>query len=43
MVDGGTRTRFLLLMRIADIIEQNMEAFARAGTMDSGKPIVHVR
>jgi len=33
------RKRFRLLMRIADIIEQNMEAFARAETMDSGKPL----
>ncbi|MCO6478523.1 MAG: aldehyde dehydrogenase [Phaeodactylibacter sp.] len=33
------RTRFRLLMRIADIIEQNMETFARAETMDSGKPL----
>ncbi len=33
------RKRFRLLMRIADIIEQNMEAFARAETIDSGKPL----
>ena len=33
------RTRFRLLMRIADIIEQNIDAFARAETMDSGKPL----
>jgi aminomuconate-semialdehyde/2-hydroxymuconate-6-semialdehyde dehydrogenase len=33
------RKRFRLMMRIADIIEQNMEAFARAETIDSGKPL----
>nr|HQU58999.1 aldehyde dehydrogenase family protein [Saprospiraceae bacterium] len=31
--------RFRILMRIADIIEQNMEEFARAETTDSGKPL----
>ncbi|MEM8906285.1 MAG: aldehyde dehydrogenase [Bacteroidota bacterium] len=35
----GTQKRFRLLMRIADIIEQNLEAFARAESIDSGKPI----
>ena len=34
----GQRKRFRILMRIADIIEQNMELFARAETIDSGKP-----
>jgi aminomuconate-semialdehyde/2-hydroxymuconate-6-semialdehyde dehydrogenase len=33
------RKRFRLMMRIADIIEQNMEAFARAETIDAGKPL----
>ena len=31
--------RFRLLMRIADIIEQNLETFARAETLDTGKPL----
>jgi len=31
--------RFRILMRIADIIEQNAEAFARAETIDTGKPL----
>ncbi len=31
--------RFRLLMRIADIIEQNLEAFARAESQDTGKPL----
>ena len=35
----GTQKRFRIMMRIADIIEQNMEAFARAESIDSGKPI----
>lgn len=30
--------RFRILMRIADIIEQNMEAFAEAESTDTGKP-----
>lgn len=33
------RVRFRLLMRIADIIEQNMETFAEAESTDSGKPV----
>ena len=33
------RVRFRLLMRIADIIEQNMQAFAEAESADSGKPV----
>lgn len=35
----GLRKRFRILQRIADIIEQNLEAFARAETIDTGKPI----
>ncbi|MEM9917460.1 MAG: aldehyde dehydrogenase [Bacteroidota bacterium] len=31
--------RFRILMRLADIIEQNLEAFAKAETIDSGKPL----
>ena len=31
--------RFRILTRIADIIEQNLEIFARAESIDSGKPI----
>jgi aminomuconate-semialdehyde/2-hydroxymuconate-6-semialdehyde dehydrogenase len=31
--------RFRMLMRIADIIEQNSDAFARAETIDTGKPL----
>lgn len=37
------RTRFRLLLRIADIIEQNLEAFARAEAIDTGKPISMAR
>jgi aminomuconate-semialdehyde/2-hydroxymuconate-6-semialdehyde dehydrogenase len=37
------RTRFRLLMRIADIIEQNLEEFAKAESIDSGKPISMAR
>jgi aminomuconate-semialdehyde/2-hydroxymuconate-6-semialdehyde dehydrogenase len=33
------RIRFRILMRIADIIEQNMETFAQAESNDSGKPV----
>lgn len=35
----GMRKRFRILMRIADIIEQNTEEFARAETIDTGKPL----
>lgn len=35
----GQRKRFRILMRIADIIEQNLDVFARAETVDSGKPM----
>ncbi|MEM1218485.1 MAG: aldehyde dehydrogenase [Bacteroidota bacterium] len=35
----GPRKRFRILLRIADIIEQNLEAFARAESADSGKPV----
>ena len=31
--------RFRILMRIADIIEQNSDSFARAETIDTGKPL----
>ena len=33
------RTRFRLMMRIADIIEQNLEDFAKAESIDNGKPL----
>ena len=33
------RTRFRILMRIADILEQNLDTFARAESIDSGKPL----
>ena len=36
---SGLRKRFRILMRLADIIEQNLEAFARAESIDAGKPI----
>ncbi len=35
----GIEKRFRILTRLADIIEQNLEAFAHAESMDSGKPI----
>ena len=35
----GIRKRSRILARIADIIEQNIEGFARAETIDSGKPL----
>ncbi len=36
---SGLRKRFRILQRLADIIEQNLEEFARAESIDSGKPI----
>jgi len=36
---SGTQKRFRILNRIADIIEQNLETFARAESTDSGKPL----
>ena len=39
----GVRKRFRILMRIADIIEQNMEIFAKAETIDTGKPLAMSR
>ncbi len=36
---AGLRKRFRILSRLADIIEQNLEEFAQAESMDSGKPI----
>ena len=33
------RKRFRILARLADIIEQNLEEFARAESIDTGKPI----
>lgn len=36
---SGLRKRFRLLMRIADIIEQELDEFARAETVDTGKPL----
>ncbi|MCB9282958.1 MAG: aldehyde dehydrogenase [Lewinellaceae bacterium] len=35
----GVRKRFRILMRVADIIEQNLEEFAKAESVDSGKPV----
>ena len=35
--------RHRILTRIADIIEQNLDAFARAETIDSGKPLAMSR
>ncbi|MEO1515686.1 MAG: aldehyde dehydrogenase [Bacteroidota bacterium] len=35
--------RFRILMRLADIIEQNLESFAKAETIDSGKPLATSR
>ncbi|MEM1321352.1 MAG: aldehyde dehydrogenase [Bacteroidota bacterium] len=40
---AGPQKRFRLLTRIADIIEQNLEAFARAESIDAGKPIAMSR
>ena len=37
--NGGVKKRFRLMMRIADIIEQNIEEFATAESTDTGKPI----
>jgi aminomuconate-semialdehyde/2-hydroxymuconate-6-semialdehyde dehydrogenase len=36
---ASLRTRFRILNRLADIIEQNLEEFAHAESIDSGKPI----
>lgn len=36
---SSLRKRFRILERLADIIEQNLEEFAHAESMDSGKPI----
>ena len=35
----GTEKRFRILNRIADILEQDLDKFARAESMDSGKPL----
>ncbi len=35
----GTQKRFRMLMRIADIIEQNLNDFAKAESTDTGKPL----
>ncbi len=35
----GIEKRFRILNRLADIIEQNLDTFAHAESMDSGKPI----
>ena len=40
---AGLRKRFRILQRLADIIEQNLEEFAHAETIDSGKPIAMSR
>lgn len=37
--DMDQQKRFRILMRIADIIEQHAESFARAETIDTGKPL----
>ncbi len=39
----GTRVRYRILSRLADIIEQNLEAFARAESIDTGKPFTMAR
>lgn len=39
----GLEKRFRILNRIADVIEQNMEEFAKAESMDNGKPITMSR
>ncbi len=39
----GVEKRFRILMRIADIIEQNLDAFAHAESIDSGKPLSMAR
>ena len=36
---AGVKKRFRLLNRMADIIEQNLEAFAQAESTDNGKPL----
>lgn len=36
---ADVQKRFRIMLRIADIIEQNLDSFARAETIDSGKPI----
>lgn len=35
----GTQKRFRILNRIADILEQDLDKFARAESIDSGKPL----
>ena len=40
---AGAEKRFRILMRIADIIEQNIDAFAAAESIDSGKPVSMAR
>jgi len=35
---AGVHKRFRILTRLADIIEQNLDAFAKAESIDSGKP-----
>jgi aminomuconate-semialdehyde/2-hydroxymuconate-6-semialdehyde dehydrogenase len=37
--NAGVRKRSRILTRMADIIEQNLDEFARAESMDSGKPV----
>ena len=39
----GIKKRFRIMMRIADIIEQNLEAFAKAESTDTGKPVTLAR
>ncbi len=39
----GAEKRFRILTRLADIIEQNLEDFAHAESLDSGKPITMSR
>jgi aminomuconate-semialdehyde/2-hydroxymuconate-6-semialdehyde dehydrogenase len=40
---SNPRKRFSLMMRIADIIEQHLEEFARAESADNGKPVTMAR
>ena len=39
----GAQKRYRILNRVADIIEQNLESFAHAESVDSGKPVAMSR
>ncbi|MEO1437014.1 MAG: aldehyde dehydrogenase [Bacteroidota bacterium] len=41
--NAGLKKRFRILQRVADIIEQNTEAFAEAESIDSGKTVAAAR